>query len=682
MFGVMFVAKVLRYGMNDNDFNEIKAPLGIEVNNHFNTIERDYVQMTLGGIYINKKDGQEYQLIEYLDDINQAVFKNLITLNNQVLSVHDFNNATSKGNVSLQVDLDEISDEDWKKAQKKYLAIKPLIGGGYDNYIGEQGYERRAKEIGVSSRTLKRWVKSYQSTSSIGSLLDKKRGWRNGKTRISSQMNKLIDDVINDYYLTIQRPTIQSTIREVYKRCYKLGYEKPSENTIRRRIKSISEEKMLKGRGQRKKAKQKFTPKAGQFPDANYPLSVVQIDHTPIDIILVDDKYRKPIGRPYLTVAVDVYSRMITGYYISLDAPSVTSVSMCISRSILKKDKLLTDFGLSDAKWEAFGKPRKIHVDNGSDFRADSLKKSCAFHGIDIEFRPLARPEYGGHIERLIGTLMKKVHELPGTTFSNIKEKDDYNSEKHASLTLHELETWFLTYITKIYHESIHSSIQRTPSEQWKIGIFGDGYEEGIGIPSVPQNEQTLILDFMPSVERTIQRNGVTIDGLQYYDSCLNNFINMSEDTGGKVKRKFVFRQDPRDITNIWFYDPILKHYFNIPLANQALPAMSMWEYKALRKKVKQETGSVNDALIYQAMEDLQSIVQSSQKSTKTLRRQEQRRKFHQKSQETYKDLKQDDDTLSTTQKQKDSNSSEEIKPDEKQRYGVNLKDLYFEDID
>src|SRR5699024_2835731 len=199
-------------------------------------------------------------------DINQAVFKNLSTLQNQVLSVHDFTNATDKGNASLQVDLDEISDEDWKKAQQKYLAIKPLIGGGYDNYIGEQGYERRAKEVGVSSRTLKRWVKSYQSTNSIGSLLDKKRGWRSGQTRISSQMNKLINELINDYYLTNQRQNMQSTIREVYKRCHQLSYEKTSANTIRRRIKSISEEKLLKGRGQRKKAKQKFTPKAGQFP--------------------------------------------------------------------------------------------------------------------------------------------------------------------------------------------------------------------------------------------------------------------------------------------------------------------------------------------------------------------------------------------------------------------------------
>lgn len=671
----MFVAMILRYGMNNEENKKITTPSGVNIANQYKTIKRDYVQMIIGGIYINKTDGKEYQLIEYLDDINQAIFKNLTTLNNHMLSVHDFSNVTNEGSMSLQVDLNEISDEDWKRAQQKYLAIKPLIDKEPVDYIGGESYEKRAEEIGVSSRTLKRWVKSYQSTNSVGSLLDKKCGWRSGNTRVSSQINGLINDVINDYYLTIQRPTIQSTIREVYKRCYKLGYEKPGQNTIRRRIKDISEEKLLKGRGQRKKAKQKFTPKAGQFPDANYPLSVVQIDHTPIDIILVDDEYRKPIGRPYLTVAIDVYSRMITGYYISLDAPSVTSVGMCISRSILRKDGLLASFGLFDATWDVFGKPRKIHVDNGSDFRAESLKKSCAFHGIDIEFRPLARPEFGGHIERLIGTLMKKVHELPGTTFSNIKEKDEYNSEKHASLTLQELETWFLTYVTKVYHESIHSSIQRTPNEQWRIGIFGDGFEEGIGIPSVPQNEQTLMLDFMPSIERTIQRNGVTIDGLQYYDACLNNFINMSEDTGGKVKRKFVFRQDPRDISNIWFYDPILNHYFNIPLANQALPTMSLWEYKILRNKVKQGSGVVNEALIYQAWEDMQSLVESSQKTTKTFRRQAQRRKTHQKSQKVYESLKEENSSKSS-----DENLNSRVETDNS---GASLdEDFYYEDID
>ncbi|OLF35626.1 hypothetical protein BTV99_12780, partial [Psychrobacter sp. Rd 27.2] len=131
------------------------------------------------------------QLIEYLEDINQAVFKNLFDQRNEVLCVHDFKNVSSNNDVSVKVDIDEISDEDWKKAQQKYLAIKPLIGGAYDDYSGDTGLERRASEVNVSSRTLRRWKDAYLATNSVVSLLDKKGGWRKGESRLSTQMEKL-----------------------------------------------------------------------------------------------------------------------------------------------------------------------------------------------------------------------------------------------------------------------------------------------------------------------------------------------------------------------------------------------------------------------------------------------------------------------------------------------------------
>ena len=687
MFGVTLKTHKWRSGMLNNEV--VTKPIGLRMSTHFDTsspYSRNHIQMVLGGIYRNKSDNDEYQLIEYLDDLNQAVFKNLQTLSNQVLSIHDFDNVTDGASTSFVIDLNDIGDDEWQEAQKKHLAITPLIlendWFGEDHYRGEQGYVRRAEEVGVSTRTLRRWVDAYQSTNSIGSLIDQKRGWRKGAKRLNDDIENIISAVINDFYLTVQRPNVQAAIREIFRRCHLEGIDKPSKNTIRNRISEIKEKDLLRGRGQRKRAKQKFTPKAGQFPDANYPLSVIQIDHTPVDLILVDDKHRKPIGRPFITVAIDVYSRMVTGYYISLDAPSVTSVSMCISRSILPKDELLLEFGLSDVKWNVFGVPKKIHVDNGSDFRAQSLQKSCAFHGINLEFRPVARPEYGGHIERLIGTMMKRVHELPGTTFSNIKEKDEYNSEKHASLTLHEFEMWFLTYVTMDYHESIHSSIDRSPKEQWRIGIYGDGFESGVGLPSIPADPHTLVLDFMPSIERTIQRNGATIDGLQYYDASLNNFINHTDDNGNKTK--FTFRQDPRDITRVWFYDPELLQYFPVPLANQVLPPISLWEYRKVYRQVKQESGTVNEALIYRALQDMQTLVEESKSATKKMRRSEQRKKAHTKSQTMYGKLQADEsievDVLDTLPESTRvlGKKAVEAGGDESDDNG----DLYFEDID
>ena len=605
--------------------------------------ERSYVQLALGGVYTNRQDKQDYQLIEFMDDMNQALFKKLSNQRNKVMSIHDFQNIVDTNNVTIKFDINEVSDDDWKKAHERYIAIKPLLNSTSITL------DERASEVDVSARTLRRWRDAYLSANSIAALIDRKSGRRKGDNQLKPHVEKLIQDVINEHFLSIQRPTEESTIREVLKRCYELGIDKPGKNTIRRRISQISEKNYLKGRGFRKRAKQKFTPKPGMFPGADYPLSVIQIDHTPADIILVDDKHRKPIGRPYITLAIDVYSRMVTGYYISLDPPSVTSVGMCLSRSILPKTELLLEHGITGASWDVFGFPTKIHVDNGADFRAESLRKSCMFHGIELEFRPVARPEFGGHIERLIGNVMQKVHELPGTTFSNIKERDTYDSEKNASMTLAEFEQWVLTYITKVYHETTHSALETTPNEKWKIGIFGNDYEAGTGLPAIPSDPQTLTLDFMPSLERTIQRYGVKIDGLIYYDPCLNSFVNELEDKSSQKKTKFIFRQDPRDISYVWFFDPLIKSYFSVPLANQATPAMSLWEYKFLKKQVKEASGTVNNELIYRAWDDMKSIVSESQSATISERRKEQRRKSHVQSQEIYKPLKEQQSADSNT---------------------------------
>ena len=50
----------------------------------------------------------------------------------------------------------------------------------------------------------------------------------------------------------------------------------------------------------------------------NEPLELMQIDHTLADVIVVDEIDREPIGRPWLTLAIDV------GYSNSARIPSLT----------------------------------------------------------------------------------------------------------------------------------------------------------------------------------------------------------------------------------------------------------------------------------------------------------------------------------------------------------------------
>lgn len=526
------------------------------------------------------------------------------------------------------IELNEIADEDWAAAEKRYSAIQPLLNA---SYLHKADVARRAQEVSVNTSTLYRWLQRYKAKGVVAALIPKKRGWKVGKDRVSQNVTVTIESVINNFYLTAQRPSVQKAVTEVLRQCQLRGIEPPHPNTIRAKISKVSEKQLLRGRGHKEKAKNKFLPAAGSFPNADYPLAVIQIDHTPVDIILVDDVYRKPIGRPFITLAMDVNSRMITGYYLAFDPPSETSVAMCVSHSILPKDEWLVLHNV-DAEWPVWGVPRTIHVDNGADFRSNNFQKSCQMYGINLEFRPVRQPRYGGHIERVIGTLMREIHDLPGTTFSNIKEKDGYNSEKEAVMTKSEFEQWLVTWICKVYHQRLHSSIGMSPARKWEIGIFGNSEIQGCGLPAKPADRFTILLDFLPSFSRTVQTFGVTIEGMTYYAEALRPWINASDPENPKQKREFIFRRNPQDISLIWFFDPLLKQYFKIPFADQSLPSVSIWEYNQAKEMLKREGAkSVNEHEVLRAITELRSKVDESKVRSKQARRSAQRRKEHEK---------------------------------------------------
>ncbi|MCY4667597.1 MAG: transposase family protein, partial [Rhodococcus sp.] len=246
----------------------------------------------------------------------------------------------------------------------------------------------------------------------------------------------------------------------------------------------------------------KYQPTPGNFPDADHPLHRVQIDHTQFDILIVDDEHRKPIGRPWVTVAIDVYSRVIMGCHLSLDAPSATSVGICVAQAIVPKDGLLLEHGI-DAEWPVWGFPRTIHADNAAgEFTSDTFTKACKFYKIDQVLRSKGRPEYGRHIERMIGTFMTTVHGvhgLPGTTYSSPMEKGDVDPEKRAALTFSEFESWLIRYVCTVYNLKIHPAIGIPPLTRWTDGLLkGDSDKPARGVPPRPEHSDDILCNFLP----------------------------------------------------------------------------------------------------------------------------------------------------------------------------------------
>ncbi|MBP6918806.1 MAG: DDE-type integrase/transposase/recombinase [Legionellaceae bacterium] len=127
---------------------------------------------------------------------------------------------------------------------------------------------------------------------------------------------------------------------------------------------------------------------------ATYP-DLVQIDHTPVDLIIVDEVTRRPIGRPYLTASIDNFSRCITGFCLTLEAPSAVSVGLCLVHSVIDKTAYLARLGVN-GEWPIWGKPLVMYVDNAAAFHSEALRRGYAQHGIELRYRPLGEPQYGG----------------------------------------------------------------------------------------------------------------------------------------------------------------------------------------------------------------------------------------------------------------------------------------------
>jgi putative transposase len=124
-------------------------------------------------------------------------------------------------------------------------------------------------------------------------------------------------------------------------------------------------------------------------------LEVVQIDHTPVDVIVVDRENRQPIGRPWLTLAVDVKTRMITGFHVSLWSPSALSVCLALTHAVLEKTSWLADRELQTLEWPISGLPQVLHVDNAREFHSEALVRGCQEYGIRLDHRPVGRPHFG-----------------------------------------------------------------------------------------------------------------------------------------------------------------------------------------------------------------------------------------------------------------------------------------------
>ncbi|MDX8143282.1 Mu transposase C-terminal domain-containing protein [Lentzea sp. BCCO 10_0061] len=314
---------------------------------------------------------------------------------------------------------------------------------------------------------------------------------------------------------------------------------------------------------------------------ASRPGEYVLLDTTPLDVFAMEPLTLRWVGVE-LTVAMDLYSRSITGMRLSPVSTKAVDAAVVLFETLRPASRRSTGSGLlpyaglpdvvvldADNAWldpqtrvaRGAGLPEvaaeTVVVDHGKIYLSEHLMAVCERLGISVQpARPLT-PTDKAAVERFFRTLRDGLlAALPGYKGPDIYSRGA-DPEGCAYFFLDELEQVIREWITGIYHHRRHGGLVEprvpgldlSPAEMFDAGLARAGR---LRIPAHPG----LAFDFLPVAWRTIQHYGVEVHGLRYNGPALTGYRNRTSPFTGAHAGKWPVRYDPDDASRIYFQDP------------------------------------------------------------------------------------------------------------------------------
>jgi len=345
-----------------------------------------------------------------------------------------------------------------------------------------------------------------------------------------------------------------------------------------------------------------------------------QCDHTKLDVFLVDeqgevifqldDKGEEVIGRPYITLIMDSYSGCVAGFHLGFESAGSHEVGLALRHAILPK-QYEPDYELQE-KWNVCGVPEYWVTDRAKEFKSHHLKQISM--QLDFKRRLRAFPSAGGLIESIFDKINKEVLSLlPGYTGSSVEKRPD-NCEKHASLTLNELEKILVRYFVDHYNQHDYPRVaNQKRTQRWQSGLLVE--------PEVV-NERELDICLMKVAHRKVEKYGcVRFEGLIYRADCLADY------QGDPIS----LRYDQRNILVLLAYtrpkDGQPGEFIGVVPARDAKEKqMSLEELKWRKQKLREQAKEIDNSSIFNERLDLYEFVDEKRKSKRQRRKKAQQR--------------------------------------------------------
>lgn len=362
----------------------------------------------------------------------------------------------------------------------------------------------------------------------------KLRGNRND--RLPEPKKQLLIGFISRDYENYKQKTIYAAHCAFKAQCERQGIPKteiPVYETFYRYVKNrVGYEQSKKRRGRRGAYGEKPWIWLLEWTTARHgerPFEIAHLDHTQLDVELVCSQTGQNLGRPWLTLLIDAYSRRILAFYITFDPPSYRSCMMALRDCVRRHQRL----------------PQYLIVDNGKEFHSNYFRSVLAMYGITIKYRPAAQPRFGSVMERIFNTLNTQyIHTLIGNTqiMTNVRQVTKSIEPKNlACWTLEALYAGTETWCFEIYDKRYHETLMQSPREAFSIGMRNSGsrehkrilYDETFRILTLPTTQK--------GTAKVQPRQGVKIKRSYYWS---NSFLDTAvENTQVHV------RYDPFDVS-------------------------------------------------------------------------------------------------------------------------------------
>lgn len=441
-----------------------------------------------------------------------------------------------------------------------------------------QRFAAKAAELGVSVRTMQRWAARLAAHGAVG-LVDGRERERAADVLagVDARWIEVCVRVLAEH-TDASRPTAKLVLERVAARCtaeFGAGVVAlPGSGRARRVLAELSRgSNALRGstRGKRTAAQRPNGP-YGRLR-ATRPGEYLLLDTTALDVFAMEPVTLRWV-RAELTVAIDLFSRCVTGLRLSPVSTKSVDAAVVVCEALREDSRshtsrgLLPYAGLPDAlvldaeRAETWGglpatAVECAVVDHGKIFLSEHLRAVCQRLGISIQPARPYMPTDKAVVERFFKSLSEGLLvALPGYKGPDVYGRGR-DPQECAYYFLDELESIIREWISGVYHRRAHEGLVEPgapgvalcPLEMLDAGL------RRAGRPRVPA-DPGMVYDLLAVAWRTIQHYGVEVGGMRYNGAALAGYRNRSSGMGGRFPGKWPIRYDADDMSRVYFRDP------------------------------------------------------------------------------------------------------------------------------